>query len=258
MTPLTIKNIKKFRRDLKLGKVLIGGWIQISNSNIVEIMSDANYNWIALDMEHGSFSIGDLPDLFRAIEVKNKLSLVRLPRKNIEVCNQALDAGCAGVIIPNINNDLELISIRNACYLPPHGTRGVGYSRANLFGKKFAKYKKQKIKPIIVAMIENIASVNNLEKILSVKGLDAILIGPSDLSASMNITGKFNHPKFKSVLNTINKLSKRYKIPCGIHIIEPKYKILKKYIKQKYQFLPYSTDAVLLNTALKKSFNQKL
>jgi len=258
MTPLTIKNIKKFRRDLKLGKVLIGGWIQISNSNIAEIMSDANYNWIALDMEHGSFSIGDLPDLFRAIEVKNKLSLVRLPSKNIEVCNQALDAGCAGVIIPNINNDLELISIRNACYLPPHGTRGVGYSRANLFGKKFAKYKKQKIKPIIVAMIENIASVNNLEKILSVKGLDAILIGPYDLSASMNITGKFNHPKFKSVLNTINKLSKRYKIPCGIHIIEPKYKILKKYIKQKYQFLPYSTDAVLLNTALKKSFNQKL
>ena len=63
MTPLTIKNIKKFRHDLKLGKVLFGGWVQISNSNIIEIMSDANYNWIALDMEHGSFSFGDLPDL---------------------------------------------------------------------------------------------------------------------------------------------------------------------------------------------------
>ena len=258
MTSLIAKNIKKFRGDLKLGKVLVGGWMQTSNSNLAEVMSDSNYNWIALDMEHGSFSIGDLPDLFRAIEVKNKLSLVRLPSKNIEVCNQALDAGCAGVIIPNINNDLELISIRNACYLPPHGTRGVGYSRANLFGKKFAGYKKEKTTPILIAMIENISSVENLEKLLLVKGLDAILIGPYDLSASMNITGKFNHPKFKSVLNTINKLSKRYKIPCGIHIIEPKYKILKKYIKQKYQFLPYSTDAVLLNTALKKSFNKKL
>jgi len=258
MTPLTIKNIKKFRKDLKLGKVLVGGWMQLSNSNLAEIMSDSNYNWIALDMEHGSFSIKDLPDLFRAIELKNKLPLVRLPNKNIEVCAQILDAGCAGVIIPNIKNVSELISIRNACYLSPSGNRGVGYSRANLFGKKFADYKKEKTKPIIVAMIENITSVENLEKLLLIKGLDAILIGPYDLSASMSITGKFNHPKFKSAINRIKKFSKSYKIPCGIHVIEPKYKTLQKYIRQGYQFLPYSTDTVLLNTALKKSFNKKL
>ena len=258
MTPLAIKNIKKFRKDLKQGKVLVGGWMQLSNSNLAEVMSDSNYNWIALDMEHGSFSIGDLPNLFRAIELKKKLPLVRLPNKNVEVCAQTLDAGCAGVIIPNIKNVSEFISIRNACYLPPNGTRGVGYSRANLFGKKFAEYKKEKTKPIIIAMIENIFSVNNLEKILSVKGLDAILIGPYDLSASMNITGKFKHPKFKSAINKIKKLSKKYKIPCGIHVIEPKHKILQKYIRQGYQFLPYSTDTVLLNTALKKSFNKKL
>ena len=258
MTSLITKNIKKFRRDLKLGKVLVGGWMQASNSNLAEVMSDSNYNWIALDMEHGSFSIGDLPNLFRAIELKNKLTFVRLPNKNVEVCNQVLDAGCAGVIIPNINNASEFISIRNSCYLPPDGTRGVGYSRVNMFGKKFTQYKKQKIKPIIIAMIENIASVKNLEKLLLIKGLDAILIGPYDLSASMNITGKFNHSKFKSAISKIKKLSKEYKIPCGIHVIEPKYKMLQKYIKQGYQFLPYSTDIVLLNTALKKAFNKKL
>ena len=252
------RNINKFRKDLKQGKALIGGWIQISNSNIAEIMSDAHYSWIAFDMEHGSFSIGDLPDLFRSVEINNKLALVRLPNKKIETCSQALDAGCAGVIIPNINNDLELISIRNACYLPPNGTRGVGYSRENLYGKKFTTYNKQKIKPIIIAMIENIVSVKNLEKILLVKGLDAILIGPADLSASMHITGKFNHSKFKSAINRIKEISKKYKIPCGIHVLEPKYKILQKHIKQGYQFLPYSTDTIFLNTALKKAFNKKL
>ena len=258
MTPLAIKNIKKFRKDLKQGKVLVGGWMQLSNSILAEVMSDSNYNWIALDMEHGSFSIGDLPNLIRAIELKKKLPLVRLPNKNVEVCAQTLDAGCAGVIIPNIKNVSEFISIRNACYLPPNGTRGVGYSRANLFGKKFAEHKKEKTKPIIIAMIENIASVKNLEKLLLIKGLDAILIGPYDLSASMNIIEKFNHSKFKSVINKIKKLSKKYKIPCGIHVIEPKFKILQKYIRQGYQFLPYSSDTVLLNTALKKSFNIKL
>jgi|TARA_Y100000310_G_scaffold335835_1_gene418853 2-dehydro-3-deoxyglucarate aldolase len=256
MTPSTIKNINKFRKDLKRGKVLIGGWMQLSNSNLVEIMSNSEYDWIALDMEHGSFSSGDLPDLFRAIELKNKISLVRLPNKKTEVCSQVLDAGCAGVIIPNIKTVNELISLRNACYLPPSGSRGVGYSRANLFGKKFSEYKKGKTKPIVIAMIENINLIKNLEKILKTSGLDAVLIGPYDLSASMNITGKFNHPKFKYTISEIKRLSKKHKIPCGIHIVEPKYKTLIKHVKLGYQFLPYSIDTVLFNSALKKSFNK--
>ena len=256
MTPLTIKNIKKFRSNLKKRKAQIGGWIQISNSNIVEILGDFKYDWIAFDMEHGSFSTKDLPELFRTTELKNKLPLVRLPNKNLEVLAQTLDAGSAGVIIPNIKNQKELISIRNSCYLPPHGTRGVGYSRANLFGKKFKNFKKQKVKPIIIAMIENIAAVNNLEKILSVNGLDAILIGPYDLSASMNITGKFNHPRFKLITKKIKKVAKKFKIPSGFHVIEPKIKFLKKYIREGYQFLPYSTDTVLFNTAIENSFKK--
>ena len=258
MIPNTDKNIKKFRKNLKSGEALVGGWIQIANSNIAEIMSDANYSWIAFDMEHGTFSIRDLPDLFRAVELKNKLPLVRLPNKNKEICSQALDAGCAGVIVPNIMNESELVSIMKACYLPPSGSRGVGYSRSNLFGKNFSRYKKQKNKPIIIAMIENIVSVERLEKILLVKGLDAILIGPYDLSASMGITGKFNNPKFKSILNKIKRLSKQYKVPSGIHAIEPSYKILRKYIKEGFQFIPFATDTILLNFAIKNSFRGKL
>ena len=203
------KHIKKFRSKLKAGKALVGGWMQISNSNIVELMSHHPYDWIAFDMEHGSFSVKDLPDLFRAAELKNKLSLARLPNKNVDICNQVLDAGCGGIIIPNIKHEDELISIRNSCYLPPLGTRGVGYSRANIFGKEFRQYQAKKNNVIIIAMIENINSVNRLDKILSVKGLDAILIGPYDLSASMGITGKFENIKFKSTINEIKKVAKK-------------------------------------------------
>ena len=247
------RNIQKFRKDLKQGKTLIGGWIQISNSNIAEIMSNAHYSWIGFDMEHGSFSIGDLPDLFRSVEINNKLALVRLPNKNLEICSQALDAGCAGVIIPNIKDEIELNLLKKACYLPPHGSRGVGFSRANLFGKKINR---QNNKPIIIAMIENINSVKRLEKILLVQGLDAILIGPYDLSASMGMTGKYNNSKFKLIIEKIKQLSKKFKVPCGIHVIDPNYKALMKYAKLGYQFLPYSTDTVLLSSALKSSFKK--
>ena len=250
------KNIKKFRRDLKQGRALIGGWIQISNSNIAEMMSNAHYSWIAFDMEHGSFAMRDFPDLCRAVELKNKLPFIRLPNKNLAVCSQAFDAGCAGVIIPNIKSEAELISIKKACYLPPYGSRGIGYSRVNLFGQEFKKYSKQKNNPIIIAMIENVNAVKCLEKILSVQGLDAILIGPYDLSASMGLTGKFENQKFKSIIHKIKNLCKKYKVPCGIHVIDPNYKILKKYIRQGYQFLPFSMDTVLLNSALNNSFKK--
>ena len=194
--------IKKFRKDLKKGKALIGGWIQVSNSNIAEIMSSANYSWIAFDLEHGSFSVGDLPDLFRSVEINKKLALVRLPNKNLEICSQALDAGCSGIIIPNIKNEIELNSLIKSCYLPPHGTRGVGYSRANLYGKNFNNYKDEAQSPIIIAQIENIQAIENLESILSVPGLDATIIGPYDISASMGLTGDLEHPE---VINACKK-----------------------------------------------------
>lgn len=253
MNLTTIKNIKKIRSKIKRKVSTIGGWMQISNSNIAEMISDNDkYDWVVLDFEHGVFSIETLPDLIRAIELNNKLPLVRLPNKNLDVSAQVLDAGCGGVIIPNVNNANELQKIVQKCYLPPYGKRGVGFSRANLFGKKFKQ--KINIKPLIVPMIENIKAVKNLEKILSVKGVDAILIGPYDLSASMKITGKFNSSKFKKIITKIKDISKKFKISCGIHVMSPDLKVLKNYEKKGFKFLPYCTDALLLNSSIKNAF----
>jgi len=249
-------NISKFRKNLKSGKTLLGGWMQISNPDLTELVCDIQYSWIAFDMEHGSFSINDLPNLFRSVELNNKLSFVRLPNKRTDICGQVLDAGCSGVIIPNIKNRKELELIIKSCYLPPEGSRGVGYSRSNVYGKRFKEFKKQKEKPIIVAMIENIQSVKKLEEIISVKGLDSILIGPYDLSASMGITGKFNNLKFKKTIQKIKNIAKKFKVPLGIHIVEPNYKNLKKFINSGYQFIPYCTDTVLINSAIKNSFKK--
>lgn len=254
MKKITISNIKKFRNTLKKGKPTIGGWMQISNSNIAEIMSNSDYDWITLDMEHGIFSTKCLPDIFRSIELNNKLPLVRLPNKKIEVLAQALDAGTGGIIIPNLNSVAEIKKIIDFCYYPPKGKRGVGFSRSNLFGKHF---KLEKTKPIIIGMIENIKAVEDLDKIILIKGLDAVLIGPYDLSSSMNMPGKFKNREFKKIIKKIVRICKKNNMPCGIHVMTPENKILKKYIREGYQFLPYATDTVLLNNSLNKSFKKK-
>lgn len=249
--------INKFRKKLKKGIPVISSWSQISDPNLLELLVNKKFDCSTLDFEHGIFSIENLPNLLRVLEINKKLSLVRLPNKNVELCRQVLDTGSDGVIIPNIINEVELKRIIDISILPPKGTRGVGFSRSNKFGKKFNNFIKSKTQPIIIAMIENLSAIKNLKNILSVKNLDAILIGPYDLSASIGIPGKFENNKFKKNLDYIKYNCKKYKVPCGLHLIEPNFKMLKQYKKQGYKFIPYSVDTVIINKAIQKLFSNK-
>jgi 2-dehydro-3-deoxyglucarate aldolase len=229
--------------------------MQIPHASIAEIMGQSGYEWVAVDLEHGAISVHQLPDLFRALELGDTLPLVRLAQGSPKDCKQALDAGAGGVIVPMIENARQLKLIRDACCWPPAGNRGVGFSRANLFGKYFDAYSKEAQSPILVAMIENIEAVNDLEEILQVDGLDALLIGPYDLSASMALTAKFDHPKFIEALNKILSLSLSANIPCGIHIVNPSIDELKFRIEEGYKFIAYSIDSVFFNSsAIRPSF----
>ena len=188
-----------------------------------------------------------MPDLFRAIELGGTLPLTRIVESYPKDCKQALDAGSGGIIAPMIESADQLKEIRDACCWPPAGQRGVGFSRANLFGKHFEKYNEEAQSPLLIAQIEHINAVNNLEQILEVKGLDAVIVGPYDLSASMSITAEFENEKFLKSMDQIIELCNKYDVPCGDHVVQPDPDLLKKRIDQGYRFLAYSTDAVFIN-----------
>ena len=200
-------------------------------------------------MEHGSISTNQLPNLFRAMEIGNTLPLARISQALPKDCKQALDAGAGGIIVPMIENAKQLENIKKACQWPPSGSRGVGFSRANLFGKHFEYYKTEAQNPLFIAQIENINAVKNLEDILQVKGLDAIMVGPYDLSASMGIVEEFDNKKYLSAINKIIKLCKKYSVPIGDHIVTPSQEIVKEKIRKGFQFIAYSTDGVFLNSS---------
>ena len=245
------KIINHIRKKLK-DSFVVSGWMQICSAEIAEIFSQKNFDVITLDLEHGSFDIHELNGIFRAIENGGKLPLVRLPNHSKENLGQIFDAGSGGVIIPNINNLKELVGISKYCFWPPKGKRGVGFSRANSYGNRFEENKNDD--PIIIAMIENIKAINNLDEILKYEFLDAILIGPYDLSASMGSPGNFKSKKFKLTLNLIKSKCKQYKIPCGIHVVKPSKKEFNQYKKKGFKFLPFSMDTVLLNESLNLKF----
>jgi 2-dehydro-3-deoxyglucarate aldolase len=226
--------------------------MQIPHPSIAEIMGQSGYDWVAVDMEHGAISAHQLPDLFRALELGNTVPLVRLAHGHSKDCKQALDAGAGGVIVPMIESADQLRKVRDATRWPPSGNRGVAFSRANLFGKNFNEYIKEAKQPLLIAMIENIDAINELDDILKVDGLDAILIGPYDLSASMNLTAQFDHPEFAKAIRDIKSKSESVNIPCGIHVVSPSVDDLKEKIDDNYRFIVYSIDSVILTNFLRK------
>ncbi len=243
------EKILEIRKSLAAKQPSIGSWMQIPHPSIAEIMGQAGYDWVAVDMEHGAVAVHQLPDLFRALELGGTLPLARVAEGSIKDCKQALDAGAGGVIVPMIESAAQLNQVRDACCWPPAGSRGVGFSRANLFGKHFDAYCEEAQAPLLVAMIEHIRAVDTMEEILSVEGLDAILIGPYDLSASMGLTGQFESKAFLSALDRIRECCSQRGIASGVHVVMPDVAMLQQRIKEGYLFLAYSIDALFLGNS---------
>lgn len=247
-----LEKIGRVRATLAERAVSIGSWMQIADGSVAEIMGQAGFDWVAVDLEHGSFGVAQLPDVFRALELGGTLPLARIAQGHPKDCKQALDAGAGGVIVPMVESAEQLSSVRDACRWPPGGRRGVAFSRANLFGKHFDAYRGEAQAPILVAMIEHVSVLDDLEAVLRVEGLDAILIGPYDLSASMGVTAQFTDPGFLSAMERIRSMCAHADIPCGVHVVDPDPVALGRAIDDGYRFIPYSIDAVFLRTSAQR------
>jgi 2-dehydro-3-deoxyglucarate aldolase len=221
--------------------------MQIPHPSVAEIIGAAGYDWVALDAEHGAMSVAQLPDLCRALELGGTLPLVRLAQGHAKDCKEALDAGAGGVIVPMIDTAEQLVRVRDACRWPPAGTRGVGFSRANLFGKRFDAYVREAQAPLLVAMIEHKTAVGALSEIAAVEGLDAILVGPYDLTASLGLTGDFAHPEFGATMARILAVARQARVACGLHIVTPSPEELNRRKAEGWNFLAYGIDSVILN-----------
>jgi len=242
--------IPEIRSKFKSGQASIGSWMQLPNASVAEIMGKAGYDWVAVDMEHGHFSNQILPDIFRGLELGNTAPFARLAQCHPKDIKLALDAGAKGLIIPMVERADQLRQCIGWAFHPPKGIRGVGYSRRNLFGKKFEPSLEGGLKnTLIVAQIEHIGAVGRLDEILQVEGLDAIMVGPYDLSGSMGITGRFEDPGFVAAMNEISQTAKQYAMPMGVHVVKPLENELQKAISEGYQFIAYGIDAVFLWTS---------
>jgi len=158
-----------------------------------------------------------------------------------------MDAGAHGVIVPMVNSKTEAEQAVRSVKYPPLGNRGVGLARAQGFGMAFDEYKKWlNINSIAVVQIEHFKAIENLEEILSVKNIDATIIGPYDLSASIGHPGEFDHPEVIKALDYYKKICKKMNMAAGFHVIPSNAQEVKRKIKEGFKFVGFSLDEILL------------
>lgn len=262
-------DLQKIRNKLAMGEATVGSWLQLPSPDVAELMARSGYDWLAVDMEHGSFGPSVLPDVFRAIECGGAVPFARLPQADKVWIKIALEAGAQGLIFPMIESGEQLEAAINLATYPGQdfwreglepapAYRGVGFCRANAFGKNFDFYR-EKIAPeiILVAQIENYLAIKDLPNILAHKRLDAIMVGPYDLSGSMGITGEFDNPRFKEAMTQIGQACKKYGVRMGLHIVQPDPVALRREIANGCQFVAYGIDTVFLWQAAKFPLKEK-
>lgn len=242
------KRLNNFKKKIKNNDILIGGWMQISSTDIADIFSsNKKYDWVCIDLEHGNIDYGKLGDIFRIIQLNGKIPFARLKSSNENEAQRVLDLGAMGLILPKVESSEDVVKIIESSIHPYHGKRGHAFFRGNIFGKFFNEYNKFFKKPVIIAMIETSKGLESINDILSVKNLDGIFVGPYDLTASLGVTGNLKSKKYLKALKNIIYYTENKKKIVGIHVVDNSKKLLNQNIKKGFKFIAYSMDTVLLN-----------
>lgn len=237
------KNIKN--------SVTLGSWLQIPNGFTAEIMAKAGFDWLAIDLEHGLIDLQAAFEMIQVIDLCGVMPLVRLNINDQSVIRRVMDAGARGVIVPMVNTAQDARNALDAVKYQPEGKRTYGLGRAHEYGKTFEPYiKTNNESSILIIQIEHIEAVKNLSDILSVKGIDGIIIGPYDLSGSMGIPGQFDNAEFKKSIEMIIGKVKQTDIAIGIHVVYPSEKELNEKIKQGFNFIGYGVDTIFLSSGV--------
>lgn len=223
---------------------LLGTLITLPSSEAAEICADAGFDWLFLDMEHGALDLSAVQRIAQSVGERCPC-VVRVPANERLWLTKVLDIGVAGVIIPQVNSAVEAERAHSYSKYPPLGTRSVGIARAHGYGAALAEYlARANDETALIVQVEHITGVENVDAIAAVKGIDAILIGPFDLSASMGKPGKIASPDVQAAIARVRQVVAQRGIPLGIFC--PTIESAIQALAENYSFIPVASDTLVL------------
>jgi 4-hydroxy-2-oxoheptanedioate aldolase len=235
----------RLREIWQSGGAVVNGWLAIPNSFSAETMAHQGWDALTIDMQHGVIDYQAMVTMLQAISTTNTVPVVRVPWLEPGILMKSLDAGAYAVICPMINTREDAEKLVAYTHYAPQGTRSFGPVRALLYGG--ADYPQHANKTIVsFAMIETKQALDNLDDILSTPGLDAIYIGPSDLSIALGCKPTFDDldPPAAQAVDHILVRAKAHGVVAGIHNGTPEAAL--KRIAKGFQFVTIGSDARLM------------
>jgi 2-keto-3-deoxy-L-rhamnonate aldolase RhmA len=239
-----------FRDRLKNGETLIGTLISLSSLETAEILAGAGFDWLFIDLEHSPLGPLEAQALLQAVGGRAEC-ILRLPLADEIWIKKALDTGAAGVIAPMVNTAEEARRVVRLCKYPPQGTRSVGIGRAHAYGPGLGEYlERANRETAVIVQIEHASAVANVEAILAVEGIDALFVGPYDLSASMGRMGEVEHPEVQAAIDRVRVACQASGMPLGIFTAGAER--AKAYAAQGYGLIAAGGDTLMLAQAARQ------
>ena len=244
MKPNRIKEL--WERD----QTVIGGWLSIPSCFSAEIMAHQGWDALTIDMQHGLINSSDVLPMLTAISTTNVTPIVRVPWLDPGIIMKVLDSGSYGIICPMINTSEDAEKLVSFCSYPQRGERSFGPTRAIFYGGK--DYQQKANETILAfAMIETQKALGNIDEIASVKDLDAVFVGPSDLGLSLGFEpGEHEEPILLEAIETILKTAKLHGIRAGIYTLSSEYAL--RMIDMGFDYVVISSDARMMISQAQK------
>ena len=227
------------------GKAAVNGWLAIANSFSTEVMAHQGWDTLTIDLQHGVIDYPAMVTMLQAISTTPTVPVVRVPWLEPGIIMKSLDAGAYGIICPMVNTREEAQKLVAYTNYAPRGTRSFGPVRALYYGG--ADYPEKANDSIVrFAMIETAQALDNLDSILSVEGLDAIYIGPSDLSLALGCKPAFDDvdPPVAQAIDHILARAQAHGVKAGVHNGRPDVALAR--IAKGFSFVTVASDARLL------------
>ncbi len=242
----------------RAGQATIGAWLSLPDPYAAEIMAHQGFDWLCVDMQHGMIDYPNAVAMMTAISTTNTIPLVRVPWNDPAVIMKVLDAGAYGVVVPLINTRADAESAVAACRYPPAGIRSNGANRAVLYAGNQGDYVANANEQIAcIPMIETKQALENLDEILSVPGVDAVYIGPSDLSFALGLPPRMDSdvPLHVETVAKILDACRRHGVVAGIHTGGPPFSAQK--VKEGFQMVTVTTDGMAMTRGVRAILEQQ-
>ncbi len=244
------------KKTLKSGGVVLGTMIgHLRLPAVAVMMKNAGWDFVFVDCEHGSFAQSHLADFCIAARGVNLPTIVRVPSiHEPQRLYQTLDLGASGLLCPQTETKEEVESVIHATKYYPMGQRGMATRNVHT---SWGKYKGAELtarlnqETMIVLQIESKKAVENLEQLIAVPGVDAVFIGPNDLSQTLGIPGDPNHPEVQKYVERTLEICRKANMPCGVHAFDVESAM--KWIQKGMRFMGLGNDAIWLMDSSQKA-----